>query len=559
MSKLTSFPAFQTNSKYSYKKFLQDLLAGVTIAVVTVPQGMAYSLLAGLDAIYGLYTACIAMLLYPFFGSSRTLIVGPVALIAITIFSGVSQIENPGSDYYLSLVILVTFMSGIIQILMSLFHLGDLSKLLAKPVMSGFISAAGIIVIISQLKYIFGIEIPRTDSIPEMIIEIFRHLKDSNTPSVILGVGSLIIIRALRLIYKRFPGALITLIGGTILVFLLQWNLEGVSVVGSIPSGPPNFSYSFLDWSNVTKLFPTAIVISLLCFIGSYSIAEKSEEGKVDNHIINSNRELFALGMVKVIGSFFYNFAATGSFSRTAIADESSANSGAASISASLIVGAFILFFSQILFYIPVPVLAAIVISSVLGLIDFGTARELFLLDRRDFWVWLATFLLTLLIGIQNGVFAGIILSFIFLIGKISKPDYSIMGKIPNSNIYRNVERFDYALTREDLLILRIDADILFVNADQILVAITNELSQRPSTEILIIDISGVNNIDGSGLRMLENLRLHVVELNIELFIVGAKGTIRDLLKENGFYQDIGSDHFFPTTPKAMAVIDARN
>lgn len=559
MLKLTSLPSFYTSKPYTFRSFLQDLLAGLTIAVVTVPQGMAYSLLTGLDAVYGLYTACIAMLLYPLFGSSRTLIVGPVALIAITIYSGVSQIEMPGSESYLSLVILVTFMSGIIQILMSLFHLGDLSKLLAKPVMSGFISAAGIIVLISQVKYILGIDIPRTDSIPEMVVEIGRHVRETNTLSLVLGLGSLVLIRVLRKIYIRFPGALMTLVGGTLLVFLLQWDVEGVAVVGSIPSGPPHFSYSFLEWKDVTQLFPTAIVISLLCFIGSFSIAQNSEDRKADPRPVNSNRELLALGLVKVIGSFFYNFAATGSFSRTAIGDESSAKTGTASIFAAFVIGVFILFFSQILFYIPVPVLAAIVISSVFGLVDFGSARELYQVDRRDFWVWLATFLLTLLIGIQNGVFAGIILSFIFLISKISRPEYSVLGKIPNSNIYRNTNRFDYAITRKDVLILRVEADILFVNSDQLYDSLVEEIETHPETKTVIMEIAAVNIIDSSGIKMLEKLRLYLLDSQIQLIIVGAKGPIRDLLKENGIYSEIGSDHFYPTIPSAMRSIEERD
>ncbi len=555
---LNPFQSVISESKpYSRKSFFSDLLAGLTVAVITIPQGMAYALLAGVDAVYGLYTAFIAMLIYPFFGSARTMIVGPVALISITLFSGISPHAEPGTEEYLQLILLVSLMAGITQVLMSLFKIGDLSKLLAKPVMSGFIAAAGIIVILSQLKYVLGLDLPRSSTVVGMITQVFSHLREIHWLSFGLGVGALVILRLLRLLLKRIPGALVVVLGGTILVYLLQLEVKGVSVVGFIESGYPSFYFGFLKSNHWIELLPTAIAVSLLCFIGSYSIAKNSESKYHKGTPIDSNRELWALGLTKVVGSFFYNFASTGSFSRTAVADEQSAQSGFTSIIAGFIVAVFIIFFGQLLHYVPIPVLSAIVISSVFGLIDFSEMMDLYRIDKRDFWVWVATFLLTLLIGIQNGVFAGIIVSFIFLIAKISRPEYAVMGQISGTTIFRNIARYKNAITDDRILVIRIESDILFVNAEQLYLAIEGEIEERPDCKVLILDLAAVIHVDSSGLEYLEKLNHYLRDNHITLMITGAKGHLRDYFSANGFTEAVGQENFYPNINRAMTTCKA--
>lgn len=540
--------------EYSAGKLRADLIAGLTVAVILIPQGMAYSLLAGLHPVYGLYTALVPMVIYPLFSSSKYLSVGPVALMSIIVLSGVSLFAEPGTKEYLDMVLMVSFMSGVIQILFSVFKLGILSNFLSQPVMKGFISAAGVIILLSQIKYLFSLDYGRVKSVPEMILAIGKNLSTGNFFSLAIGLGSLALILGLKRIHKNIPGSIIVVILGSWVLYNYQLTDKNVPIVGNLPQGLPSISIDFFHWDYLVTLFPTAFVISVICFIGSFSLA-KTLSLQEDDPPVKANLELLGLGIAKIISSFFNAFPSTGSFSRTAINHQAGARTGLASIIGAIFIGLTLMFVSHWFYYLPEPVLAAIVIASVFSLINYRDALSLFHLDRRDFWIFISTFVFTLFLGIQNGVFAGIILSLLLVIFKLSKPHYAVLGKIPDSDIYRNVDRFEEAKTWPEILILRYDDDILFANAEHFLSCVLEELTKKPATKHIVIDMSSVSNMDSTGVDYMKQLQKKAKELNVALHLTGPKGPLRDILLKNMVYDVVGDNFIYSNIDKAVQSI----
>jgi len=542
---------FKDMKEYSVGKFRADLIAGLTVAVVLIPQGMAYSLLAGLHPVYGLYTALVPMIIYPIFASSRHLSVGPVALMSIIVLSGVSLFAEPGTQEYLDMVLMVTFMSGVIQLFFSLFKLGILSNFLSQPVMKGFISAAGVIIVLSQVKYFLSLDFERAKSIPKLILKISANISTGNWYSLALGAAALLIIIGLKKLHKAIPAAIIVVILGSVAIYHFQLNEQGVPIVGDLPKGLPALSIRFFHWDYLVTLFPTSFVISVICFIGSFSMS-KTIAMNEDEPPVSANRELLGLGAAKVISSFFNAFPSTGSFSRSAINQQAGGKTGLASIFGAVFIALTLLFVGHWFYYLPEPILAAIVIASVTSLIHIETGVSLYKMDRRDFWIFISTFLFTLFLGIQNGVFAGIILSLLMIIMRASKPHYAVLGKIPNAEIYRNVQRFEDAITWPEILIMRYDDDIFFANAEHFLNAAMKELDNKPMARHLIIDMSSVSNMDSTGINYVKLLQKKTRERNIALYLTGPKGPLRDFLGKNLVYDVVGTKFIYSNIDKAV-------
>lgn len=537
---------------YNFATFRSDFLAGLTVAIILIPQGMAYSLLAGLHPVYGLYTAIIPMLIYPIFSTSPKLSVGPVALMSIIVLSGVSLFAEPGTQEYLDMVLMVSFMSGVIQLLFAFFRLGSLSSFLSKPVMKGFISAAGVIIALSQIKYLMSLDYERVKSIPQMIIRIVQNLGTTNFYSMMIGLGGLFLIILLKKIHKAIPASIIAVILGSLILYFFNLTDYKVPIVGELPAGLPSISVSYFHWDYLVTLFPTAFVISIICFIGSFSLASTFAMKDPQSKKVSPNRELLSLGFAKVVSSFFNGFPSTGSFSRTAINVQSGAKTGLSSIFAAIFIGLTLIFFSHWFYYLPEPILAAIVIASVFSLIDYKEAKSLFKLDRKDFWVLFTTFLFTLILGIQNGVFAGIILSLLLIIMRVSKPHYAVLGKLPNSTIYRNIERFEDAITWPEILILRYDEDIFFANAEHFFKSVLQEIKNHPRTKHIILDMSSVSNMDSTGVDYMKRLQKTINKMNLSLHLTGPKGPLRDFLTKNMVYDVVGYNFIYTNIEKAV-------
>jgi SulP family sulfate permease len=540
---------------YSLKKLGWDLIAGLTVAIILIPQGMAYSLLAGLEPIYGLYAALVPLLIYPFFSSSRYLSIGPVALMSIIVLGGVSTIAEPGGQEYLSLVILASFLAGLMQITFSLLKLGNLTSFLSKPVMSGFISAAGVIIAISQLKYLFSLQLPRRISIVQMVIDIAQGISLLNWISFSLGVGAIIIIIALKKIHKAIPGPLLVVIIGSLLVMSFNLVNSGVPIIGDMPKGLPAFDFSFLTANKVLALLPTSLIIALIGFVGSYSISN-SLGTHDEQQAVNPNRELFALGTAKLIGSFFSAMPSTGSFTRSAINFEVGAKTQISSIISGLILMVTLIFLGGLFYYLPEPILAGIVITSVFSLIDFGYARRLFKTDRRDFFVLIITFASTLLFGITAGVVIGVLSSFFDVMYRTSTPFYAILGKLPNTNVYRNIDRFSEAVPHNKILIFRFSQTLYFANAGMIIEALEKEIKIYQEVKYIVISFPTNAVPDATATFYLFRLIDFCRDRDLRLVFTDLTGPVRDLMKKSGFTDALGKNNFFLVVEDAVDAIE---
>lgn len=537
--------------KYNIGLLKSDAIAGLTVAIMLVPQGMAYALLSGVPPIYGLYAGMIPLLIYPFFGTSRHLSVGPVALVSILVLTGLTEFAEPFSEEYISLAILTSLVAGCIQVILSIFKMGFLVNFLSHPVISGFTSAAAVIIGVSQLKYFFGIAVPRSGSIVSTVKDLFTHFNDVHLITLLLGTIGLALILGLKKIHKSIPGAIIVVILSILLVFFFEWDKVGVAIIEDVPGGLPRIYLPLITFENVTKVFPLALIICLISFIESLAIA-KTLAAKHDNYPIKANKELLGLGMAKIVGSFFQGIPNTGSFVRSAINEQAGAKTGVASLIAAILIGLTLLFFTPLFYYLPQAILAAIVISAVFGLMDIKEAKKLFKNDRNDFYVLITTFILTLFLGIREGVLAGILLSLVLIIIKVSKPNFAILGNLPNTPFYRNVDRYDEAITDPYYLIFRYDDDIFFGNAEHFYETVLEAVNKQSGLQMLILDASSIGHIDSTGIHQLKLLKESLDKQMIKFVITSLRGPVRDIFRTNELYNLIAKENFYMDVDHAV-------
>jgi len=530
---------------YDTTKLKKDMVAGITVAVMLIPQGMAYAMLAGLPPIYGLYAGLLPLFIYPFLGSSHQLSVGPVALVSILVLSGLGQIAEPGSEKFIELAILTAVISGIIQVVLSVFRLGFLVKFLSDAVLTGFTSAAAIIISFSQIKNILGLELDRSTSILSMAENLLWHIDETNFYSFILGITGLVLLLVIKKLNRSFPTALVLLVLGTLAVAFFELDQKGVAILGAVPPGLPNFVMPDFSLASIQSIFSLSIIICLLSFIESLAIA-KTIAARHNHYPINANQELLALGISKIAGGFFQAYPTTGSFTRSAINDSAGAQTGVASIFAAILVGITLMFFSSSVYYLPKAILGAIIFSAVLGLINVPKIKFYYQTSKHDFWVMVFTFVTTLLFGIQNGMIVGILLSISYILHRTSKPFYAILGNLEGTNVFRNVERFPEAKEREDLLIIRFDAAIYFGNASYLREIIWTEIRIRAiKPTYLVLDFSSIPSIDATGLQTFAQIVEELDLAEINLILTNVLGPTRDRLTSSGLMDKIGAQNQF--------------
>ncbi|MGM0586855.1 MAG: SulP family inorganic anion transporter [Bacteroidota bacterium] len=529
-----------------------DLSAGLTVGVMLIPQGMAYAFIAGLPAIYGLYASIVPLIIYAIFGTSRQLAVGPVAMVSLLVAAGVSQIADVGSDQYIHLAILTALLVGIFQFMMGAFRLGFVVQFLSHPVLAGFTSAAALIIGLSQLKHLLGVDIPRSNYIHEILMDAIGKLEMLNMPTLIVGLASIALIIGLKRWKPSFPSALVVVAASTLAVWGLDLNAYGVQIVGDIPQGLPGMSIPDLSWSQISALIPTVLTISLVGFMESYAVA-KAVANRHPEYKVDSNQELIGLGLANVFGSLFQSYPTTGGFSRTAVNEQAGAKTGMASIISAGVIALTVLFLTPLFYFLPKAVLAAIIMVAVFGLIDLDEAKFLWKTQRQDFAMMMVTFVATLTLGIEEGIGVGVIVSLGMVIYRSSRPHMAVLGRLPDSNIYRNVERFPEALTNENTLVVRIDASLYFANVDYINEQL-QEMEQYSDNKLqrLIIDANGINHIDSSAIHALKELIEEYRDRNVEWYFSDVKGPVRDAFQRSGITEAVGSSHFYKTLDDAV-------
>jgi SulP family sulfate permease len=552
------FPLYNDLNNYNRSKLKGDMSAGITIGVLLIPQGMAYSMLAGLPPIYGLYAATVPLIIYSIFGTSRQLGVGPVAMVALLIAAGVSALATPGSSEFISLAILLALMVGIIQTAMGIFRLGFLVNFLSQPVISGFTSAAALIIGLSQLKHLFAINLPRSNYIHQVLYNALERINEVHLPSLILGLVGIAIIIFVKKISKTIPGSLVALVLSILTVYIFNLQNHGIEIAKNIPSGLPTMSLPNFEWSQVKALIPISLTISLIGFMQSIAVA-KAIQIKHKTYKVIPNTELIALGLANIGGSLFQSFPITGGFSRTAVNNQAGAKTGVATIISALLIMLTLLFLTPLFYYLPKAILASVIMVAVFGLIEFKEAKHLWKTDRADFYMLLAAFIGTLFIGIEEGIIIGVALSIGMIVYRTMKPHIAVVGRIKGTDTYRNLNRFKNAEDRDDAIIVRFDARIYFANANYFKEKVEILFDQKAKTlKLFALEAQSINAIDSSGVKMLFEIYSDCKERNIEMVIIGLNGPVRDSLYKAGFVQTLNTNHFFNNTQQAIDAFEGK-
>ena len=554
------FPILDWLPKYKKAHFSGDFFAGLTVGVMLIPQGMAYAMLAGLPPIFGLYAAFVPQLVYAFTGTSRQLAVGPVAMDSLLVAAGLSVLSISRIEDYISMAVFLALFMGGIQLLLGLLRMGFLVQLLSKPVISGFTSAAAIIIGMSQFKHLLGVQVPSNNQLHRLLIDLFGQLGQTNLFALGLGIVAMAIIWGFKKWKPKFPGILVAVVLSILTVWLTRWDLQGLRIVGEVPQGLPDFQLPLFDPALFKTLLPTALTLALIAFLEAVSVAKAIQEQHKD-YEINANQELRALGLSNIIGSFFQSYPTTGGFSRTALNYFAGAKTGLSFLISAGVVATTLLFLTPLFYYMPLTVLAALVIVAVSSLIDLKYPLVLFKTRMDEFVLLSFTFLTTLFVGITHGILLGVVLSLVLLLYRISNPHFAILGRIKGSNLYRNIKRFASEVEdRDDLIIIRFDAQLFFGNRDFFKKTLLEVLLEKQATlKGLILNAESINYIDSSALDTLLAIARTLKEKNIRFMIAGAIGPTRDILLKKEVQKAIGTDNFFVSTTHAVAAFDGQS
>jgi len=532
------------NYKASYLK--GDLFAGLTVGIILIPQGIAYAIIAGLPPIYGLYTALVPQIMYTIFGTSRQLATGPIAIDSLIVAAGVSTLAVAESENYIAIVLALTLMVGCIQIFVGAFRLGFIVNFLSKPVLTGFVTAAALIIGFNQFKGLLRIDIERSNRIQYVIQNVFEKITTIHWKSLLLGGASILIIYGLRKINKKIPGPLLVVILGILMMKWFTNYFDGIEIVKTIPKGLPPFEIPTIEYDLFLKLIPIALTLAFIGFLQGISIAKVLDEDNPES-ILDANKELIALGMGNIAGSFFSSYTSTGSFSRSAINKEVGAKTTMSNLIAAFFILLTLLFFTPIFYYLPKTVLAAIIITAVFSLVKIKDIQFLWKSNKKDFIMMLVTFIITLTIGIKEGIIIGVLLSIFVVILETSRPHMAILGKVPDTtHFYRNVNRFDEVIMYDELLIVRFDAQLYFANASYFKDKLEEFVKVKgDKLKLIIIDAEVISNIDSSGIATLDTILDRYSKRGLKIYFTSIKGPVRDALAKSKLIDKIGLENCF--------------
>lgn len=532
-----------------------DLIAGLTVAVMLVPQSMAYALLAGLPPVVGLYAALVPPALYALFGSSRQLAVGPVAMDSLLVATAVGAIATQGSADYLALATMLALMVGAIQLALGLVRAGFLVNFLSKPVVSGFTSAAALIIGFSQLKHLLGYDLPRDHRVHLVLYEAATQLAETHLPTLAMGAGALVVLFTLKRLAKAtgwiIPGPLVVVVAGTLLIAFAGVDIK---TVGEVPGGLPDLSVPLIDTDQMLTLLPAAFTIAFVAFMEAISVA-RYVAGK-SGDTVDANQELVALGVSNLGTAFTGGYPVAGGFSRTAVNVQAGAKTPLASLVTAALIGATLLWLTPLFTHLPIAVLGAIIMMAVFGLIDLATARRLWTTSKSDFAVLVITFLATLQLGITPGIGVGVAVALAVFVIRSTRPHYAVLGRLPDTGIFRNVRHYPEAQTCEGVLILRFDAPFYYGNVSFLRDRLEDEEKARGPLTHVVLDATGVNALDASGADALLEVAADYASRGIDLRFSGVRGPVRQMMRRVGLVEQLGEDHFFFTVADAVADLD---
>nr|WP_297456756.1 sulfate permease [uncultured Halomonas sp.] len=553
------FPILVWLPHYRRELFGHDLLAGLIVTVMVIPQSLAYALLAGLPAVVGLYASLLPLFAYTLFGSSRTLAVGPVAIIALMTAAALAGIAVPGSSAYIEAALVLTLLSGLMLTVMGLLRLGFFANFLSHPVISGFLSASGLLIAASQAAHLLGISASGY-TVVTLVTDLVTHLPSAHLPTLAIGAGTLAFLIAMRryakttLIRLGFPERLAELIGKTGPVFAvivttsISWRFNlagtGVEVVGAVPGGLPPLTLPGFDPALWKTLLVPALLISVVGFVESVSMGQMLAAKRRER--ISPDQELIGLGTANLAAAFSGGMPVTGGLSRTVINFDAGARTPAAGIVAALGIGLVTLFFTPLLHYLPVATLAAVITVSVLTLVDISAMRRTWRYSRSDFAAMLATLGLTLIEGVEVGILAGMGLSIGLFLYRTSRPHSALVGRVPGTEHFRNVTRHDVESSQR-VALLRIDESLYFANARYLEDTVYGLIAEHPELDHVVLICSAVNLVDTSAIESLEAINARLADAEVTLHLAEVKGPVMDRLKHTDLLDSLTGRVFLST------------
>ncbi|WP_017672280.1 sulfate permease [Blastomonas sp. AAP53] len=544
-------PVLEWGRGYNRTILTNDLVAAAIVTIMLIPQSLAYAMLAGLPPEIGLYASILPIVAYALFGTSRALAVGPVAVISLMTLTAASSIAPPGSAQFIAAALILAFLSGAMLIAMGVLRLGFLANLLSHPVVSGFITASGLIIATSQLKSILGVS-ASGEAMPELVATLVASLADTNLPTLIIGVTSTAFLfwvrkglkpllvklglkaRTADLTAKAGPIAAVAV--STLAVVLLDLEAQGVKVVGQIPQSLPPFTVPMFDAELWQRLAIPALLLSVIGFVESVSVAQTLAAKKRQR--INPDQELIGLGAANVAAAFTGGYPVTGGFARSVVNFDAGAETPAAGAFTAIGIAVAALFLTPFLASLPIATLAATIIVAVLSLVDFKTPQHIWRYSKPDFAAMAATVLVTLLAGVEPGVIAGVGLSLALFLWRASRPHAAIVGRVPETEHFRNVKRHA-VLTDPRILTIRIDESLTYLNARWLEEFVLEQVAEHPRLRHLILMCSAVNAIDASALESIEAVNHRLADGGVQLHLSEVKGPVMDALERSHLLADL--------------------
>lgn len=552
----TFLPCVDWLKTYNTRTFSDDLLAAVIVTIMLVPQSLAYALLAGVPAEVGLYASILPLVLYTVFGSSRTLAVGPVAVASLMTASSIGALGLETQAEYLQAAMILALLSGLFLLLLGILRFGFLANFLSHPVVSGFITASGIIIALSQVRHILGIQADG-DSLPDLLTGLAANLGNINAPTLWVGLFALCFLFASRLWLKmlllrvgvdEFVASLITKAAPVIAVLVtIFWAAlaglgeQGVALVGEISAGLPVLAFPGFDLFLVRELLIPAILISVIGYVESVSVGKTLAAKRRQK--INQNQELIGLGTANIASAFSGGFPVTGGFSRSVVNFDAGAQTPAAGFFTAIGIAIATMTLTEYLALLPKATLAATIIVAVLGLVDFSILRKTWNYSKNDFIGVAATLVMTLLAGVEIGVSVGVAASLVLHLYKSSKPHIAEVGEIKGTKHFRNVKRHKVE-TSPDVVSLRVDESLYFANASYLEDEIFRILGERKQLRHIILMCTAVNEIDISALEVLESVNDILRQEGIGFHLSEVKGPVMDCLENTHFLANLNGQVF---------------
>lgn len=542
--------------RYDRRKFTDDAIAALIVAIMIIPQALAYAMVAGLPPQTGLYAAMLGLTVYALFGTSNALSVGPVAVLSLMTAAALGKLSLPNAEAYLVAGAVLALLSGVMLLVLGLLRLGFMANFISHPVVSAFITASAIIIACSQLRHLLGVE-ASGENLLELLHALFFALPETNVTTLLLGLFAIALILfcnkplksflLARGINERFAtslsrsGPVITTVSMAVVAWLLRFDEQGVALLGAVPAGMPVLTMPDVSFELLRSLWGSALLIAIIGFVEAVSVAQVLAARRRER--INLDQELVGLGAANMASAFGGGFPVTGGFSRSVVNFQAGAATPAAGALTAILIAVVALLLTPALFWLPRVSLAAIILVAVFPLIDFSMLWRSWRYSKSDFIAVCMTLGMTLLIGVEIGIAAGVLASVFIHLYKTSQPHVAVVGRVPGTEHFRNVDRHKVE-TFESLLSVRVDESLYFANSRYLEELIFKLVAKKPNLEHVILMCNAVNEIDLSALEALENINDTLKELGVKLHLSEVKGPIMDRLGSTGFFKTLTGNNY---------------